>query len=65
MILCHVVYEPGTTVARHSHETAERLTWIVEGGLTMTVGDETKRLSAEMSPSSIPASSMSCTQRAA
>ena len=46
VLLCHVVYEPGTTVARHSHETAEQLMWIVEGDVTMTVGDETKRLRA-------------------
>jgi len=46
VLLCHVVYEPGTTVRRHSHETAEQVMWIVEGDVTMTVGDETKRLGA-------------------
>lgn len=45
VMLCHVVYEAGTTVPRHSHETAEQV-WIVEGDLTMTVGDETKTLGA-------------------
>jgi len=44
VLLCHVTYEPGTTVARHSHETAEQVMWIIEGDLTMTVGDETKTL---------------------
>jgi quercetin dioxygenase-like cupin family protein len=44
VLLCHVTYEPGTTVARHSHEEAEQAMWIVEGDVTMTVGDETKRL---------------------
>ena len=45
-MLCHVTYEPGTTVRRHSHETAEQVMWIIEGDVTMTVGDETKRLVA-------------------
>lgn len=46
VLLCHVVYEPGTTVARHSHEAAEQVMWIIEGDVTMTVGDETKALGA-------------------
>jgi quercetin dioxygenase-like cupin family protein len=46
VLLCHVVYEPGTKVARHSHPTTEQLMWIVEGDLTMTVGDETRHLGA-------------------
>jgi quercetin dioxygenase-like cupin family protein len=41
---CHVTYEPCTTVARHSHPTAEQVMWIVEGEVTMTVGDETRTL---------------------
>jgi quercetin dioxygenase-like cupin family protein len=44
VLLCHVVYEPGTTVARHSHATAEQVMWVVEGDVTMTVGSETKTL---------------------
>ena len=46
VMLCHVRYEPGTTVRRHSHPTAEHVMWIVEGDVTMTIGDETKTLSA-------------------
>jgi quercetin dioxygenase-like cupin family protein len=46
VLLCHVTYEPGTTVRRHSHETAEQVMWIIEGDVTMTVGDQTKRLGA-------------------
>ncbi len=46
VLLCHVTYEPGTTVARHSHLEAEQVMWIVEGDVTMTVGNETKRLGA-------------------
>ncbi len=46
MLLCHVTYEPGTTVARHSHPATEQVMWIVEGDLTMTVGDETRTLGA-------------------
>ena len=45
-MICHVTYEPGTRVARHSHPTAEQVMWIVEGDLTMTVGDETRELGA-------------------
>lgn len=46
VMICHVVYEPGTTVRRHSHPTAEQVMWIVEGDVTMTVGEETKTLGA-------------------
>jgi quercetin dioxygenase-like cupin family protein len=46
VLLCHVTYEPGTTVARHAHESAEQVMWIIDGDVTMTVGDETKRLGA-------------------
>jgi quercetin dioxygenase-like cupin family protein len=46
VLLCHVTYEPGTTVAGHSHETAEQVMWIIDGEVTMTVGEETKRLGA-------------------
>jgi quercetin dioxygenase-like cupin family protein len=43
-LLCRVEYEPGTTVARHAHEHTEQLMVIVEGDVTMTVGDETRTL---------------------
>ncbi len=46
MLLCHVTYEPGTTVARHAHATAEQVMWILDGSLTMTVGHETSELGA-------------------
>ena len=46
VLVCHVTYEPGTTVRRHSHEATEQVMWIVDGDLTMTVGDVTKRLGA-------------------
>jgi quercetin dioxygenase-like cupin family protein len=47
VLLCHVTYEAGTTVRRHSHETTEQVMWIVDGDLTMTIGDETRRLGAD------------------
>ncbi len=47
VMLCHVVYEPGTTVRRHSHETAEQVMWIIDGALTMSIGDETRELLAD------------------
>ena len=43
-MLCRATYKPGTTVRRHSHETAEQVMWIIDGDVTMTVGEETKRL---------------------
>ncbi|HEU0335666.1 MAG TPA: cupin domain-containing protein [Gaiellaceae bacterium] len=46
VLMCHVEYAAGTTVARHSHPEAEQLMWIVSGDVTMTVGDETKTLGA-------------------
>jgi unsaturated pyranuronate lyase len=46
VLLCHVTYEPGTRVARHSHPTAEQVMWIVEGAVTMTIGDESRLLGA-------------------
>ena len=46
VMLCHVTYEPGTRVARHSHPTAEQVMWIVDGDVTMTIGEETKTLRA-------------------
>ena len=46
VMICHVEYAPGTRVARHSHPSAEQVMWIVDGDVTMTVGDETKTLGA-------------------
>jgi quercetin dioxygenase-like cupin family protein len=46
VLLCRVVYAPGTTVRRHSHEATEQVMWIVEGAMTMTVEDETRELAA-------------------
>lgn len=46
VLLCHVTYAAGTTVARHSHPDTEQVMWIVEGDVRMTVGDETRTLGA-------------------
>jgi hypothetical protein len=46
VMLCHLTYEPSTTVRRHSHPTAKQVVWIVRGDVTMTIGDETKTLGA-------------------
>jgi len=46
VLLCRVVYEPGTTVPRHAHEHAEQVMAITEGEVTMTVGEETRTLRA-------------------
>jgi quercetin dioxygenase-like cupin family protein len=44
VLLCHVRYEPGAVVSRHSHEHTEQVFCVVEGELEMTVGLETRTL---------------------
>ena len=44
VFLGRVAYEPGTTVKRHSHEHTEQAMLILEGSVTMTIGDETREL---------------------
>jgi quercetin dioxygenase-like cupin family protein len=44
VLLCRVVYEPGKTVPRHAHEHTEQLMAVVDGSVTMTIGDETREL---------------------
>jgi quercetin dioxygenase-like cupin family protein len=39
-----VTYAPGTTVRRHSHEHTEQAMLIVDGSLTMTIGDESREM---------------------
>ncbi len=46
VLLCRVSYDPGATVARHSHEHTEQVMYVVDGELEMTVGSETRRLGA-------------------
>lgn len=46
VFLGRVSYEPGTTVARHSHEHTEQVMLILDGSVTVTVGDETRELGA-------------------
>jgi quercetin dioxygenase-like cupin family protein len=44
VFLGRVTYEPGTTVARHSHEHTEQVMLVLEGSLRMTIGDETREI---------------------
>ncbi len=46
VFLGRVTYEPGTTVARHSHEATEQVMLVLDGSLTMTIGDESRELGA-------------------
>jgi quercetin dioxygenase-like cupin family protein len=46
VVLGHVTYAPGTTVARHSHEHTEQVMLILDGSVTMTIGDATRELRA-------------------
>ncbi len=45
VLMCRVTYDPGTTVERHSHEHTEQIIAMLEGEMTMTIGDETRHLS--------------------
>jgi quercetin dioxygenase-like cupin family protein len=44
VLLCRVTYAPGKRVHRHAHEHTEQLMAVVQGELTMTIGDETRTL---------------------
>ena len=44
VFLGRVTYGPGTTVQRHSHEATEQVMLVLEGTLTMTIGDESRQL---------------------
>jgi quercetin dioxygenase-like cupin family protein len=44
LLLCRVQYEAGKRVTRHAHEHTEQLMAIVEGSVSMTIGDETREL---------------------
>ena len=46
VFLGHVTYAPGTTVARHSHDHTEQVMLILEGSVSMTIGDATRELHA-------------------
>ena len=46
VFLGRVAYAPGTTVARHSHEHTEQVMLILDGAVSMTIGDETRELHA-------------------
>jgi quercetin dioxygenase-like cupin family protein len=46
VLLCRVVYEPGSRVPLHAHEHSEQVMLIVDGEVTMTVEGETRTLRA-------------------
>lgn len=46
VLLCRVRYAPGAEVPAHSHEHTEQLMWMLEGSLEMTVGSESREISA-------------------
>jgi quercetin dioxygenase-like cupin family protein len=46
VFLGRVTYAPGTTVRRHSHEATEQVMLILDGALTMTIGDDIQELRA-------------------
>jgi quercetin dioxygenase-like cupin family protein len=46
VLLCRVSYEPGTTITRHAHEACEQVMVILDGEVTVTIEDESRRLVA-------------------
>jgi quercetin dioxygenase-like cupin family protein len=44
LLLCRVRYKPGKVVRRHAHDHTEQIMAVVEGSLTMTIGEETREL---------------------
>ena len=44
LLLCRVRYEPGKVVRRHAHEHTEQVMAVIEGSVTMTIGDERREL---------------------
>jgi quercetin dioxygenase-like cupin family protein len=46
VLVCRVTYEPGKQVPRHSHPDTEQVMLILDGEVTMTVGDVTGTLRA-------------------
>jgi quercetin dioxygenase-like cupin family protein len=44
VLLCRVEYEAGKQVVRHSHDHSEQLMAVIEGSVTMTVGEHTREL---------------------
>jgi quercetin dioxygenase-like cupin family protein len=44
VLLCRVRYEAGKEVPRHAHEHTEQLMAVIEGSVTVTIGDETREL---------------------
>jgi quercetin dioxygenase-like cupin family protein len=46
VMICRVAYEPGKRVDRHSHEHTEQVMLVLEGEVTVTIEDETRKLRA-------------------
>ena len=46
VFLGRVTYDSGTTVARHSHEQTEQVMLILDGSVTMTIGEESREMRA-------------------
>lgn len=44
VFLGRVTYQPGTTVQRHAHEATEQVMLVLDGELSMTIGDETRSM---------------------
>ena len=44
VLLCRVQYEAGKQVTRHAHEHTEQLMAVIDGSVTMTIGDDTREL---------------------
>lgn len=43
-LVCRVTYDPGVTVSRHLHEHSEQVVILLDGDLTFTIGEHTRRM---------------------
>lgn len=44
VLMCRVEYEPGAVIPRHDHPEAEQVMYVLDGDVTVTVGEAIRRL---------------------
>lgn len=44
VLMCRVEYQPGAVIPRHAHPESEQLIYVVDGEVTLTVGDHESTL---------------------
>ena len=46
VLMCRVQYEPGAVIPRHSHPESEQLMYVIDGDVTLMVGEDQATLEA-------------------